>query len=122
MTHWLRSGLTLAVAFVLIGTAASVEEPAKKADKGKDKPPTFKVEKGPFKVEVALKGVFEADSVVLGGGNGKQLRRLPPGVRLGHNNAAFRGGFRLWGVEDVPVLTAGGQSSATVPQTEWRLI
>jgi polyphosphate glucokinase len=33
---------------------------------------------------------------VLGGGNSKLLRELPPGCRLGDNAAAFTGGFRLW--------------------------
>jgi hypothetical protein len=39
---------------------------------------------------------FVADYVVLGGGNAKNVKDLPPGARLGHNRAAFRGGFRLW--------------------------
>ena len=43
-----------------------------------------------------LKTALEADYVVLGGGNAKLLKKLPPGVRLGDNNNAFRGGFRLW--------------------------
>jgi polyphosphate glucokinase len=34
--------------------------------------------------------------VVLGGGNAKLLRTLPPGWRLGDNADAFVGGFRLW--------------------------
>jgi polyphosphate glucokinase len=36
------------------------------------------------------------DDVVLGGGNAKKLRKLPPRCRLGHNANAFLGGFRLW--------------------------
>ena len=43
-----------------------------------------------------LKAALEADYIVLGGGNAKLLKKLPPGVRLGDNNNAFRGGFRLW--------------------------
>ena len=43
-----------------------------------------------------LKTALEADYVVLGGGNAKLLKKLPPGARLGDNNNAFRGGFRLW--------------------------
>ncbi len=43
-----------------------------------------------------LKAALEADYVVLGGGNAKLLKKLPPGARLGDNNNAFRGGFRLW--------------------------
>lgn len=36
------------------------------------------------------------DDVVLGGGNTKRLKSLPPGCRLGNNANAFIGGFRLW--------------------------
>jgi polyphosphate glucokinase len=43
-----------------------------------------------------LKTALQADYVVLGGGNAKQLKKAPPGARLGDNNNAFRGGFRLW--------------------------
>jgi polyphosphate glucokinase len=43
-----------------------------------------------------LKAALEADYVVLGGGNAKLLKKLPPGARLGDNDNAFRGGFRLW--------------------------
>ena len=43
-----------------------------------------------------LKAALEADYVILGGGNAKLLKRLPPGAKLGDNNNAFRGGFRLW--------------------------
>lgn len=43
-----------------------------------------------------LKAALEADYVVLGGGNAKMLKKLPRGARLGDNNNAFRGGFRLW--------------------------
>jgi polyphosphate glucokinase len=43
-----------------------------------------------------LKAALQADYVVLGGGNVKLLRRLPPGAQRGDNGNAFRGGFRLW--------------------------
>ena len=43
-----------------------------------------------------LKIALEADDVVIGGGNAKLLRKLPAGARLGSNENAFRGGFRLW--------------------------
>ena len=43
-----------------------------------------------------LKAALEADYVVLGGGNARLLKKLPPGATLGDNNNAFRGGFRLW--------------------------
>ena len=43
-----------------------------------------------------LKSALQADYVVLGGGNAKLLKKLPPGTRLGDNSNAFRGGYRLW--------------------------
>jgi polyphosphate glucokinase len=49
-----------------------------------------------FKVTELLKTALEADYVVLGGGNSKKLKALPPGARLGSNDNAFIGGFRLW--------------------------
>ncbi|MDQ6612305.1 MAG: ROK family protein [Gemmatimonadota bacterium] len=36
------------------------------------------------------------DYVVLGGGNAKLLKSLPPHGRLGDNANAFQGGFRMW--------------------------
>ncbi len=39
---------------------------------------------------------LQLDDVVLGGGNVKQLKRLPDGCRAGDNSYAFLGGFRLW--------------------------
>jgi len=43
-----------------------------------------------------LKAALEADYVVLGGGNSKKLKKLPPGTLLGNNENAFLGGFRMW--------------------------
>ena len=43
-----------------------------------------------------LMTALEADYVVLGGGNSKKLRKLPRGMRLGNNENAFLGGFRMW--------------------------
>jgi hypothetical protein len=43
-----------------------------------------------------LKAALEAEYVVLGGGNARLLKKLPPGSRLGDNANAFRGGLRLW--------------------------
>lgn len=42
---------------------------------------------------------LEPDEIVLGGGNVKKLKKLPPNCRAGDNANAFRGGFRLWDVE-----------------------
>jgi predicted NBD/HSP70 family sugar kinase len=36
------------------------------------------------------------DDIVLGGGNVKELKTLPPGCRAGANANAFLGGFRMW--------------------------
>jgi polyphosphate glucokinase len=43
-----------------------------------------------------LIAALEPDDVVLGGGNAKELKELPPGCRAGDNANAFLGGFRLW--------------------------
>jgi predicted NBD/HSP70 family sugar kinase len=46
-------------------------------------------------VEILKAGV-QADYVVLGGGQVKKLKKLPPGVRVGDNHDAILGGLRLW--------------------------
>jgi polyphosphate glucokinase len=46
-----------------------------------------------------LARALQPDYIVLGGGNAEELHDLPPNCRLGHNEDAFLGGFRLW-VED----------------------
>lgn len=75
------------------------------------------------RVVSALMGAFVADYVVIGGGNAKNVKGLPPGSRLGHNLTAFRGGFRLWGIEDVWVLaTPGGESSHPTMQEALRML
>jgi polyphosphate glucokinase len=43
-----------------------------------------------------LTAALEPDYVVLGGGNAKNLKALPPNCRLGDNANAFKGGFRMW--------------------------
>ena len=43
-----------------------------------------------------LVAALEPDDVVLGGGNVKRLKELPPGCRMGNNANSFLGGFRLW--------------------------
>jgi polyphosphate glucokinase len=43
-----------------------------------------------------LTEALEPDYVVLGGGNAKKLKTLPPKAVLGDNRNAFKGGFRLW--------------------------
>ena len=43
-----------------------------------------------------LFAALEPDDVVLGGGNVKKLKELPSGSRVGDNDNAFLGGFRIW--------------------------
>lgn len=70
-----------------------------------------------------LLAAFVADHVVIGGGNAKLLKELPPGMRMGHNLTAFRGGFRLWDVEQVTTLPADGSQPGPTPvPADWRLI
>jgi polyphosphate glucokinase len=72
----------------------------------------------------SLQRAFLADYVVLGGGNAKYVREpLPPNVRLGHNLTAFRGGSRLWGIEDMPTHDVNGQDIPhRQPNGDWRLL
>ena len=65
---------------------------------------------------------FTADYVVLGGGNARLLKVLPPGTRIGNNRAAFRGGFRLWHLPDVPTLSVDSESPAQSASLRWRVI
>jgi predicted NBD/HSP70 family sugar kinase len=48
------------------------------------------------KIVEQLRTALEADYVVLGGGNARKLKMLPKGARLGNNDFAFTGGFRMW--------------------------
>lgn len=74
------------------------------------------------KVIERLTVAFTADYVVLGGGNANALKALPPGTRIGNNLAAFRGGFRLWHLPDVPTLSAEGEGVPQSASTRWRVI
>jgi polyphosphate glucokinase len=47
-------------------------------------------------VVARLRAAFEADDVVIGGGNAKLIEKWPAGIRPGSNAQAFRGGYRLW--------------------------
>src|SRR6516162_4757591 len=59
-----------------------------------------------------LMAALRPDDTVIGGGNVKKLKGLPPRCRAGENANAFLGGFRLW---DFPVeeLPAGGSRERT---------
>ena len=71
-----------------------------------------------------LQKALLADYVVAGGGNAKHLgKKLPPNVRIGNNLTAFRGGFRLWGIEEVQTLTEGvHRRPARRANGEWRVL
>lgn len=43
-----------------------------------------------------LKAALQADHIVLGGGNARLLKKLPPDTRRGDNSNAFERGYRLW--------------------------
>ncbi len=47
-------------------------------------------------VVARLIAALQPSDVVIGGGNVKKLKELPPNTRLGNNANAFEGGFRLW--------------------------
>ena len=48
------------------------------------------------KIVPKLKHAMQAEYIVLGGGNAKELEELPEGCILGENANAFEGGFRMW--------------------------
>lgn len=66
------------------------------------------------KIVASLKAALEPDYIVIGGGNAKKLKELPPGARLGANSNAFLGGFRMWEQDSSP---AQGQSLIAAGRT-----
>jgi predicted NBD/HSP70 family sugar kinase len=65
-------------------------------ERGRKRRGNKKWRKAVIHVIEALKAVFEADYVVLGGGNAARMKKLPPDVRRGDNRNAFVGGLRIW--------------------------
>ena len=61
-------------------------------------------------VVARLIAALEPDDVVIGGGNVKILKKLPPGCRAGDNANAFLGGSRLW---DQPVSLPEAKAAAS---------
>jgi len=72
------------------------------------------------RVVAALISAIHPDDVVLGGGNVKKLKALPPGCRAGHNAYAFLGGFRLW-EEEVTLATKRRDEEAEDRQMIFKL-
>lgn len=67
-------------------------------------------------VVAQLSTALESDYVVLGGGNARKLTRLPKNARLGSNDFAFLGGFRLWHHATIaPAAAKGYQRNIAVP-------
>jgi len=62
---------------------------------------------------VCLARALRSDEVVLGGGNTKHLKEVPPGCRVGDNANAFLGGVRLW-------EAARGRRSFSAPRKSLR--
>lgn len=61
---------------------------------------------------------FLTDYIVVGGGNAKFLDQIPTGARRGHNQTAFRGGYRVWGLDSIPTHAPDSMSDIS----DWRLI
>jgi polyphosphate glucokinase len=62
-----------------------------------------------------LQTALEADYVVLGGGNARKLKKMPKGARLGNNDFAFLGGFRMWRKGGIGVGRRLGHGGAEIP-------
>jgi polyphosphate glucokinase len=69
-----------------------------------------------IEVVAELSTVLQSDYVVIGGGNARKLKRLPPNARLGSNDFAFLGGFRMWHHGgSVPAAAKGYRRSLSLP-------
>ena len=63
-----------------------------------------------------LRAAVAAEYIVLGGGNVRLFADLPAGIRRGHNNRAFEGGFRAW---DPGVPASGAGASGLRSLAAW---
>lgn len=66
-------------------------------------------------VATELSTLLEADYVVIGGGNARKLKWLPKNARLGSNDFAFLGGFRVWHRAAPPAAAKRRVSTIIVP-------
>jgi polyphosphate glucokinase len=64
-----------------------------------------------------LMAALRPNDTVIGGGNVKKLKALPPRCRGGENANAFLGGFRLWDflVEEIPVRAQAPTNKVDAP-------
>jgi predicted NBD/HSP70 family sugar kinase len=65
-------------------------------ERGRERLGTRKWRRKVNEVIADLQAAFEADYIVIGGGNAVRLKALPAHARLGDNRNAFIGGLRLW--------------------------
>jgi polyphosphate glucokinase len=103
---FLGLGTGLGTTMILDGVIAPMELghlPFRKAtfedyvgERGLEKHGLKRWRKAVFETIEHLTNAVEPDYVVLGGGNARELDELPPNCRLGRNEDAFLGGFRLW--------------------------
>jgi len=103
---FLGLGTGLGSTMILDGTIAPMEIghlPFRKAtyedyvgERGRERLGQSRWRKAVFDTVAQLSTVLLPDYVVLGGGNVVHLKKLPPNCRIGHNEDAFLGGFRLW--------------------------
>lgn len=67
---------------------------------GRERLGTHKWRRHVYAVTEMLRTAMQTPFVLIGGGNArrltKHLDKLPPNTKLGSNDDAFRGGFRLW--------------------------
>jgi len=81
-------------------------------EQGRSKLGNKKWRKIVLEVVAQLSKALESDYVVIGGGNARRLKSLPPNCRLGDNRNAFIGGLRVWQhatdpLQVVPQRTSG---------------
>jgi polyphosphate glucokinase len=121
---FLGLGTGLGSALVVDGIVAPMELshlPYKKAtyedyvgERGLERAGKKKWQRHVADVVARLVAALEPDDVVIGGGNVKKLKELPPGCREGDNANAFLGGFRLWS-QPVTLPTAKSGLSSRKP-------
>jgi polyphosphate glucokinase len=98
---FLGLGTGLGSALIVDGTVAPMELahlPYKRgrSDRGRARLGPKKWRRAVADVVEQLSTALEADYVVLGGGNARKLKKMPKNARLGSNDFAFLGGFRVW--------------------------
>jgi polyphosphate glucokinase len=103
---FLGLGTGLGTTMILDGVIAPMELghlPFRKAtfedyvgERGLERTGVKRWRKAVFETIEHLTRAVQPDYVVLGGGNARELGELPENCRLGHNEDAFLGGFRLW--------------------------